>query len=110
MFSTPATVTLSSPSKGPRLGREVLKTTHHRVDLALQRLGKQWMKAWRDGRCELGAGFDHGLVACRPLDNAAVDLDAVGLKDRPGVRPGRSVEPGFGQRNGHTFGLGRQAQ
>src|SRR4029077_19262379 len=57
-----------------------------------------------------GAGFDHGIAARRTLDDAAVDLDLVGLKDHAGARAGAAVESRLGDAHGHAFGLGGPAK
>jgi hypothetical protein len=94
----------------PGLWREILKSPHHGVDVALQRFGEQRMEARRDRAFEMPGRLDHRIAARGALDDAAVDLGAVGLEDHAEAGPADAIEARLLQRHGDAFGFRGQAE
>ena len=92
----------------PGLGREILKTAQHRVDIALERRGEQGMEARRHRRRELPRGLDHRIIARRALHDAAVDVGAIGLENHAAARSGDAIEPRLVEAHGNAFRVRRQ--
>ena len=76
----PPDACISRKRCGHGFGEKSLKAAQHEVDVALERLGEQRMQRRRGCRREMSGRLDHRIVAGRAGDDAAVDVDVVGLQ------------------------------
>ena len=88
----PPDACISRKQLRPRFRREILETAHDGVDVALQRLGQQRMQRRRRRGGEMPVASMTGLSAAEPCDDAAVEVDVVGLEDRAALAAGDAVE------------------